>query len=228
MFGRGRACNDNPGNQRMRRIINKYKSQYMGTGTRAVKRKIVRKAYDEIVEGGVMFLKNVGNDKWVQVEAEVAIDKVSHSLRCRKSLGEDSSIEESESGAPDSKPASSPNIRPGLIPRDISAPQEALHRHQLPSAASATRSFEGGEVSRQTIAPQQASLDPGSYSLLTRSLLIRQLQIERMRTDALIRSLRFVQRPSVTLELETLRAMERRDEEVRLVLALRGNMFPGI
>jgi len=59
---------------------------------------MVEKVYNEIVEGGVRFLKKVDNeDEWVKVDMPIALQKVSHTLRCRKK----SAAEMAES-APDS------------------------------------------------------------------------------------------------------------------------------
>eukprot|EP00980_Cylindrotheca_fusiformis_P024336 scaffold11764_cov100-Cylindrotheca_fusiformis.AAC.1 len=84
VFGRGKGFQNHPGNKRMRDIVEKYKAQYH-TLRRAEKRKMVESVYKEITEGGARFLKKVdGENAWVMVDAPVAIQKVSHTLRCRK------------------------------------------------------------------------------------------------------------------------------------------------
>jgi hypothetical protein len=84
IFGRGKGFQNHPGNQRMREIIDKYKIQYHSL-KRAEKRQLVEKVYKEIAEGGARFLKKVdGEIALVMVDAPVAIQKVSQTLRRRK------------------------------------------------------------------------------------------------------------------------------------------------
>eukprot|EP00980_Cylindrotheca_fusiformis_P025557 scaffold14060_cov83-Cylindrotheca_fusiformis.AAC.2 len=84
VFGRGKGFQNHPGNKRMRYIAEKYKTRYHSLG-RAEKRKMVETVYREISEGGARFLKKVdGENAWVVVDAPVAVQKVSHTLRCRK------------------------------------------------------------------------------------------------------------------------------------------------
>eukprot|EP00980_Cylindrotheca_fusiformis_P015883 scaffold4642_cov112-Cylindrotheca_fusiformis.AAC.8 len=84
VFGRGKGFQNHPGNKRMRDIVEKYKTQYHSL-RRAEKRKLVESVYKEITEGGARFLKKVeGENAWVMVDAPVAIQKVSLTLRRRK------------------------------------------------------------------------------------------------------------------------------------------------
>lgn len=84
IFGRGKGYQNHPGNQRMREIIDKYKIQYHSM-RKLEKRRLVERVYKEITEDGAKFLKNVdGENAWVVVDAQVAMQKVSHTLRCRK------------------------------------------------------------------------------------------------------------------------------------------------
>jgi hypothetical protein len=84
VFGRGKGFQNHPGNQRMRDIIDKYKMQYHSL-KRSEKRMMVENVYKEIVEGGARFLKKLDDDNaWVIVDGPVALQKVSHTLRCRK------------------------------------------------------------------------------------------------------------------------------------------------
>ena len=86
VFGRGRGFQNHPGNLRMRRIIEKYKRQYH-TLKRSDKRILVEKVYNELVKDGARFLKKLDNDDaWVKVDVPIALQKVSHTLRCRKSV----------------------------------------------------------------------------------------------------------------------------------------------
>ncbi|CAJ1942060.1 unnamed protein product [Cylindrotheca closterium] len=81
LFGRGKSCNNHPGNKEMRRNIERYRDQYQ-LSARGEKYKLVRKVYDELVEAGMKFLKPAeGQDGWVEVDAEAAILKVGHALR---------------------------------------------------------------------------------------------------------------------------------------------------
>eukprot|EP00980_Cylindrotheca_fusiformis_P029620 scaffold23625_cov137-Cylindrotheca_fusiformis.AAC.5 len=84
VFGRGRGYQNHPGNLRMRKIIEKFKTRYHSL-KRQQKREMVEAVYKEIVEDGARFLKKVeGEEAWVKVDVPVALQKVSHTLRCRK------------------------------------------------------------------------------------------------------------------------------------------------
>eukprot|EP00980_Cylindrotheca_fusiformis_P003355 scaffold747_cov120-Cylindrotheca_fusiformis.AAC.11 len=109
VFGRGKGFQNHPGNKRMRDIVEKYKVRYHSL-RRAEKRKMVESVYKEIAEGGARFLKKVdGENAWVMVDAPVAIQKVSHTLRCRK-----------QTDMPLAKDAS--GVLPQGVVRGISAP----------------------------------------------------------------------------------------------------------
>lgn len=86
IFGRGRGFQNHPGNLRMRTIIEKYKNEYHSL-RRQGKRDMVEKVYEEIAENGARFLKKMdGEDNWVKVDVPIALQKVSHTLRCRRKL----------------------------------------------------------------------------------------------------------------------------------------------
>jgi hypothetical protein len=86
VFGRGKGFQNHPGNQRMREIIHKYKAGYRSL-KRTKKRELVQSIYDELTEGGARFLKKLDdNGIWVKVDTPIALQKVSHTLRCRKEL----------------------------------------------------------------------------------------------------------------------------------------------
>jgi hypothetical protein len=86
IFGRGKGYQNHPGNVRMRDIIEKYKIQYHSLN-RKKKRELLQAVYNEIIEDGARFLKKLdGEDAWVKVDADLALQKVSHTLRCRKSV----------------------------------------------------------------------------------------------------------------------------------------------
>jgi len=86
LFGRGKSCNNHLGNIRMRRIIDRYRDQYQ-MSVRGEKYKLVRKVYDELVDAGMKFLKPAeGQDGWVEVDIEAAIQKVGHALRSSRGV----------------------------------------------------------------------------------------------------------------------------------------------
>lgn len=86
IFGRGKGYQNHPGNVRMREVIEKYKVRYHSL-SRKEKRDLLRLVYNEIVEDGASFLRRLdGDDAWVKVDADLALQKVSHTLRCRKSV----------------------------------------------------------------------------------------------------------------------------------------------
>ena len=89
LFGRGKGFQNHPGNQRMREIIDKYKRQYHSL-KRSEKRKMVENVYKEITANGARFLKKVSDENaFVKVDEPVALQKVSHTLRCRKGTEKD-------------------------------------------------------------------------------------------------------------------------------------------
>eukprot|EP00980_Cylindrotheca_fusiformis_P011649 scaffold2751_cov131-Cylindrotheca_fusiformis.AAC.16 len=85
LFGRGKGFQNHPGNQRMRKVIEKYKTQYHAL-RRSDKQKLIDAVFEELIEGGARFLKKLDDEEvWVMVDRPVALQKVSHTLRCRKS-----------------------------------------------------------------------------------------------------------------------------------------------
>lgn len=87
VFGRGKKYQDHEGNIRMRECINKYKKLYNAL-KRFQKQALVDNIYQKLVEDGARFLrKDEATDTWVLVERELATQKVSHALRCKKHLG---------------------------------------------------------------------------------------------------------------------------------------------
>jgi hypothetical protein len=86
VLGRGRGFQNHSGNQRMRNIIEGYKTRYHSL-SRMEKRKLVQKVYDQVIAGGARFLKKLDNEEaWVVVDLPIALQKVSHTMRCRKSI----------------------------------------------------------------------------------------------------------------------------------------------
>jgi hypothetical protein len=88
IFGRGKGLQRHPGNQRMRKLIGKYKEQYQSL-ERTRKRILVEAVYNEIVEVGARFLtKSPDEDTFFVVDVPTALLKVSNTLRCKKSLNQ--------------------------------------------------------------------------------------------------------------------------------------------
>jgi len=84
IFGRGKSLQDSPGNQRMRQITSKYKNLYR-TLPRSQKRPLVESVYKEIVCNGARFLTKAPKETYyLLVDVEVALQKISNSLRCMK------------------------------------------------------------------------------------------------------------------------------------------------
>ncbi|CAJ1952284.1 unnamed protein product [Cylindrotheca closterium] len=84
IFGRGKSLQDHPGNQRMRQITNKYNNLYR-TLPKSQKRDLVETVYKEIVNNGARFLTKAPNTThYLLVDVEVALQKISNSLRCMK------------------------------------------------------------------------------------------------------------------------------------------------
>ncbi|KAL3944454.1 MAG: hypothetical protein SGBAC_001482 [Bacillariaceae sp.] len=139
VFGRGRGFQNHPGNERMRVIIEKHKTHYHSLN-RDGKRKLVEKVHAEITESGARFLKKLDDvNAWVIVELPIALQKVSHTMRCRKSiirkLDEDGNLPRmlggqagfgvhpgrsaALAGMPRAVPGAVPGVVPGAVPRAV-------------------------------------------------------------------------------------------------------------
>ncbi|KAL3938734.1 MAG: hypothetical protein SGBAC_006407 [Bacillariaceae sp.] len=89
LFGRGRGFQEHPGNQRMLKIISKYKQAYKSQ-KRSKKREFVEAVYDEITKDGGRFVKKLeGENCWVEVSIPISLEKVSHTLRGKRKGEED-------------------------------------------------------------------------------------------------------------------------------------------
>ncbi|KAL3930116.1 MAG: hypothetical protein SGBAC_011904 [Bacillariaceae sp.] len=87
VFGRGKKYQDHEGNKRMRQHVNAYKQLYNAL-KRFQKQTLVETIYEKLVEDGARFLrKDEASNSWVLVDRELATQKVSHALRCKKHLG---------------------------------------------------------------------------------------------------------------------------------------------
>jgi len=229
LFGRGKFCINNPGNQRMRRIVNKYKGQYFGA-SRGEKRKLIKAVYDEIVEGGVKFLKQDGSeDEWVEAEGELAIQKVGHLLRDRtgykdnsqESTGyKDNSQEalKTHKAGPRFQNEISSETTSGFTGPPVGGSPILQQRQQMQQARPV-----GDEPLRRAIAQQQSLYLGLSVLRNPTSLLIQQLELDRLRMLPLIGRIPTIQ-PTAT-SLQTLQAIEQEQELLRII-ALRGSIFP--
>eukprot|EP00980_Cylindrotheca_fusiformis_P010364 scaffold2299_cov131-Cylindrotheca_fusiformis.AAC.51 len=99
VFGRGRKHQMHPGNIRMREIVEKYKTRYHSLNRRG-KRKLAIAVHKKISSGGIRFLKKLDDEQaWVIVDGPIAIQKVTHTLRCRKSVLKQLAKEDAERSA---------------------------------------------------------------------------------------------------------------------------------
>jgi hypothetical protein len=147
IFGRGKGYQNHPGNVRMRDIIEIYKIQYHSLN-RKKKRELLQAVYNEIIEDGARFLKKLdGEDAWVKVDADLALQKVSHTLRCRKSVIEkhipESAIGDtptSAQGVADSQMALHGNAPRRVLPLGMRChPWELLSDRELSPACQCSR-----------------------------------------------------------------------------------------
>ncbi|CAJ1950196.1 unnamed protein product [Cylindrotheca closterium] len=101
LFGRGRGFQEHPGNQRMLKIISKYKQAYKSQ-KRSKKREFVEAVYDEITRDGSRFLKKLeGENCWVEVSIPISLEKVSHTLRGKRKGEEELTPASTEADASD-------------------------------------------------------------------------------------------------------------------------------
>eukprot|EP00980_Cylindrotheca_fusiformis_P010359 scaffold2299_cov131-Cylindrotheca_fusiformis.AAC.46 len=103
VFGRGRLLQMHPGNIRMREIVEKYKTRYH-LMNRKGKRKLAIAVHKKISKGGIRFLKRLdGEEVWVLVDYPIALQKVTHTLRCRKSVLKQMAKEDAMTSAAESQ-----------------------------------------------------------------------------------------------------------------------------
>ena len=83
LLGRGRPFQEFPGNLRLAIIVDKYRGQYAQAG-RCDKAILSEHLVDVIKRGGSRFLKRSdGDSDWIEVDDDVAKDKVSHGFRTK-------------------------------------------------------------------------------------------------------------------------------------------------
>ncbi|CAJ1946340.1 unnamed protein product [Cylindrotheca closterium] len=157
LLGRGKGPNGHPGNIRMRRIVDKYRTQYHEV-ERTEKRLVVRKVHDEVISGGTKFLKrSETEDGWEEVTVNIALEKVGHSLRCfkRRSKGR---------GVNRSNPVTSRNE--SSVPSEITATLNATSPPRMRSSQGVGQDrmpglqYVPGMTSTMTSTPTEAGLFP--------------------------------------------------------------------
>jgi len=88
LLGRFYRSWNHEGNRRYRYIILKNQSQYHGTKKRSMKSFIATNVLNQLIKEGYRFLKE--DDKkvnvWHEVERKICIEKVYHSLRCKRKV----------------------------------------------------------------------------------------------------------------------------------------------
>lgn len=110
VFGRGKGSHDHPGNKRMRDIIRRHKRDYAAIH-RSKKRQIAELVYSEITRDGARFLHKIKDeDAYAVVDLNLALQKLSNTLRCRKSCLIDDDEEDNEATA-----NSSSIVTPGSV-----------------------------------------------------------------------------------------------------------------
>jgi hypothetical protein len=193
VFGRGRGFQNHPGNQRMRDVIEKYKTQYHSL-KRGGKHDLVDTVYKEITDGGGRFLKKLdGEDVWVVVDRPIALQKVSHTMRCRKSiikqLDGDGQVPEG-AGGPSSIPVNKDNsgyANPGsgvgsaysAVGRTSGAGFNSMNMLLPPSVDTSLAELEAQRLAALDRYRTLSSMAPvmptgmGSYEMLRREQVIR-------------------------------------------------------
>ena len=191
VFGRGRGFQNHPGNLRMRSVIEKYKRHYHSL-KRSDKRILVENVYKELIKDGARFLKKLDDEEgWVKVDVPIALQKVSHTLRCRKSV-EKLGISGSETSGVS---AGLPHFDHGISPLPQTtlqslAQNQALQLGMLPSYAPllGTEAMQLAALNRQRalgLMPMMPSMPLGNdyLSLLRRDQLIRETMLLQQMTD---------------------------------------------
>jgi hypothetical protein len=215
VFGRGRGSQDHSGNQRMRDMIEKYKTQYHSL-KREGKRKLVESVYKEITYGGGRFLKKLDSeDIWVVVDRPIALQKVSHTMRCRKSIIEnldgDGQVPEAagrpssmpvmkHSNITDAKTISNRYANPGpgvwslhgAVARTSAAGFNPMNMLLPPSVGNSLAGIEAqclAALDRYRTLPGMAPVMPtgmGYYEMLRREQVIRDMMLYQQMGDAVV------------------------------------------
>ncbi|CAJ1945132.1 unnamed protein product [Cylindrotheca closterium] len=171
VFGRGKGSHDHPGNRRMREIIRRHKKDYSAIH-RSKKRQIAELVYSEITQNGARFLhRKRGEEAYAVVDLNLALQKLSNTLRCRKSclIGDEDENEETVAASSSAAFASAPGAVtiqprrdaagfPGAVPPAVLAPPvgglvsaAALHQEAL-SAGAASMTAQDSLLRRRYLA----------------------------------------------------------------------------
>jgi hypothetical protein len=102
LFGRGKATREHPGNLRFGLIVESVFDRYEGLGRRSEKKKFTQDFVLEIKGKGVRFLRKEAC-VWQEVDDELAREKVSHTLRSRRSIKAEEEWEKAEEKANEHK-----------------------------------------------------------------------------------------------------------------------------
>ena len=80
LFGRGKGCQNHPGNIRFRNLIDSERSSY--EQARLLEKTMISERIVQLVHSqSGRFLKSAGKGTWIEVSDEVARDKISHAFR---------------------------------------------------------------------------------------------------------------------------------------------------
>jgi hypothetical protein len=86
LFGRGKFIREHPGNLRFGLIVESVFDRYEGLGRRSEKTVFTQDFVSKIKRTGGRFLKQQAGVFWQEVDDELAREKVSHTLRSRRSI----------------------------------------------------------------------------------------------------------------------------------------------
>lgn len=182
VFGRGKKYQDHLGNIRMRECVKEYKNLY-NVLKRFQKQTLVETIYQKLVDGGARFLRRDElTDTWVLVDREMATQKVSHALRCKKHLSKVPSSLSLRRAEHAFLPTRNPTFD-----KTTSKTNAESHAQILRSVSSMQRpTFAPSlQLERATpcdpfVGPNNASLQPGSNTLFAlESLRIREMARRR-------------------------------------------------
>jgi hypothetical protein len=95
LFGRGKSIREHPGNLRFGLIVESVLDQYEGLGRRSEKKKFSQDFMLKIKLAGGRFLKQQAGI-WQEVDDKLAREKVSHTLRSRRSIKKAEECEKAE------------------------------------------------------------------------------------------------------------------------------------
>ena len=188
LFGRGRAYNSHPGNLKMRLILDKYRDEYR-RALKGEKAKLVRRIYDELVAGGMKFMKQVEEGQaWVEVDMNSAIQKVGHSLRNPKYRSKPTTTKKVQSLGPEKVSRAVPKARPPPEPVSADSSIASVQDHGLDKKAAVSQPL----VSKTAAVPQhvggfvQQNNAAGGQNLANLATVLQnqlvEMELERLRS----------------------------------------------